>query len=207
MNTNDFVSRGYSSSSAPQASVPGNTPDNGKKQKKRFEYLKMGTAALIFSTALLSATLLAFIVFGKGSRSEADFIKKDNYQAVFLDDQNGQVYFGKLSVANNKFYHLTDIFYVRVEQVQPGNENNTNQNISLAKLGNELHGPEDEMFIARDKVLFWENLKDDGQVVEAIKTFKENGGKSTENSGQNSSGNTQPTQNQNAASGTEETNN
>ena len=78
-------------------------------------------------------------------------------------------------MVNDKFYRLTDIFYVRVQQVQPEEgETESQQNISLAKLGNELHGPEDVMYIAKDKVLFWENLKDDGQVVKAIVEYKKN---------------------------------
>jgi hypothetical protein len=30
------------------------------------------------------------------------------------------------------------------------------------------------MFIAKDKVLFWENLKESGQVVTAIREYKKN---------------------------------
>jgi hypothetical protein len=30
------------------------------------------------------------------------------------------------------------------------------------------------MYISKDKVLFWENLKDDGQVVKAIKEYQKN---------------------------------
>ena len=35
------------------------------------------------------------------------------------------------------------------------------------------------MFIAKDKVLFWENLKDDGKVVTAIEDYKKNGSDTT----------------------------
>ncbi len=134
-------------------------------------------ASMIISVALLISAVMAFVIFG-GSTSESELIKEDQYQAVFLNDQNGQVYFGKLSLVNSKFYRLTDIFYVRVEQVQP-DTGEAAQNISLAKLGSELHGPEDEMFIAKDKVLFWENLKDDGKVVTAIEDYKKNGSDTT----------------------------
>jgi hypothetical protein len=37
------------------------------------------------------------------------------------------------------------------------------------KLGNEIHGPEQEMQISSSQVIFWENLKNDGKVVDAIK--------------------------------------
>jgi hypothetical protein len=36
------------------------------------------------------------------------------------------------------------------------------------KLGNEMHGPQDQMFIRNEHVLFVENLKDDSKVVQAI---------------------------------------
>ena len=74
-------------------------------------------------------------------------------------------------------YVLSDIYYVRVENpIQPeGASQEAQPNISLAKLGNELHGPQDVMYVSRDKVLYWENLKDDGQVVKAITEYKKTG--------------------------------
>ena len=66
-------------------------------------------ASMIISVALLISAVMAFVIFG-GSTNESELIKEDQYQAVFLNDQNGQVYFGKLSLVNSKFYRLTDIF-------------------------------------------------------------------------------------------------
>ena len=94
------------------------------------------------------------------------------YQAVFLT--NGQVYFGNLSVSG-KFYKLTDIYYLQLAQSQQTEQEQlkqTNQQPQLVKLGSELHGPEDAMYIARDKVLFWENMKNDSKVVDAINKSK-----------------------------------
>ena len=53
------------------------------------------------------------------------------------------------------------------------------------------------MYIARDKVLFWENLKDDGQVVKAITEYKKNGSTDTtqSNSNSNNTSNTTDTTN------------
>jgi len=39
---------------------------------------------------------------------------------------------------------------------RPNNNNNQQPNVSLAKLGNELHGPEDSMYVSHEQVLFWE---------------------------------------------------
>ncbi|HSX14582.1 MAG TPA: hypothetical protein VLE72_01570 [Candidatus Saccharimonadales bacterium] len=95
-------------------------------------------------------------------------VKKSQYQALFLT--NGQVYFGKLSRADDSYVKLTDIYYLQTQPSQPaaGSNSTQTQQLSLAKLGNELHGPEDVMYVAKSQVLFWENLKNDGKVVTAI---------------------------------------
>jgi hypothetical protein len=38
----------------------------------------------------------------------------------------------------------------------------------LVKLGNELHGPTDELYINPNQVVFYEFLRDDSKVVESI---------------------------------------
>lgn len=102
-------------------------------------------------------------------------VKGGQYQAVFLT--NGQVYFGKVSDVNGGYVKLTDIYYLQVQQsVQPTDakkDSSNNSQVSLAKLGSELHGPEDNMYISRQQVLFWENLKNDGKVVQAINNYKQ----------------------------------
>ena len=92
-------------------------------------------------------------------------INSGDYQAVFLD--NGQVYFGKLEQSRGEFYFLTDVFYlqsgVSVEQAT---------NLALTKLGSEAHGPEDQMQINKDHILFIEDMKDDSKVIQAIQQYK-----------------------------------
>ncbi len=107
--------------------------------------------------------------------------KNSTYQAIFLT--NGQVYFGKLSNANGDYVTMKDIYYLQVVQQPPLQGSNqqdqaaaaaAQQQISLVKLGNELHGPMDEMHISRSQVLFYEDLKSDSQVVTAIDQYKAN---------------------------------
>jgi hypothetical protein len=68
---------------------------------------------------------------------------------------------------------MSDIYYLRVnQQVQPnGQQSSSNNDISLVKLGCELHGPQDQMVINQNQVIFWENLKDDGQVAKAVAEY------------------------------------
>lgn len=126
---------------------------------------------------LVSIAALVTIIF-LGSRlamaTTGGAVKGKQYQAVFLT--NGQVYFGKLKNPDSAYVKLTDIYYLQVQQtVQPDQQKedaSKQPNVSLAKLGSELHGPEDTMYISRDQILFWENLKDDGKVTQAIKDYQ-----------------------------------
>lgn len=88
------------------------------------------------------------------------------YQAVFLD--SGQVYFGKLKARNGDFYSLTDVFYLQSGAVGL----DQTSNLSLVKLGNEAHGPEDRMEINKEHILFIEDMKGDSKVVQAIQDYK-----------------------------------
>ncbi|MBI4033923.1 MAG: hypothetical protein HY378_00025 [Candidatus Brennerbacteria bacterium] len=96
-----------------------------------------------------------------------------DYQAVFLT--NGQVYFGKLYKERNRYPVLREVYYLQVTQPpQPLQEGQTPpQNINLVKLGGELHGPQDEMRISRDQILFIEDLKGDSRVLQAIAQLKQ----------------------------------
>ena len=95
------------------------------------------------------------------------------WQAVFLS--NGQVYFGQIKSENTNTIVVEDIYYLQVtKSLQPAEGDAEQQNeLSLVKLGNELHGPEDEMRINRAHILFIENLKEDGKVVRAIQRYVE----------------------------------
>ncbi len=113
------------------------------------------------------------------SRNNLLFSSQDSstYQAVFLN--NSQVYFGKLSTSGD-WIILQDVYYLKAtDNLQSTSTTNaaalptsSQPKIELVKLGNELHGPEDKMFISRDKVIFWENMKPGSKVIEAIKAYK-----------------------------------
>ncbi len=209
----DFANRGNRPTQTPQ-NIGGQTseqptqsfkPTNtGNNDKGISSLTKIVPVFMLFAVTVIIAALIVGLVMsnGESGNRESDLIKSDKYQAVFLDSPDGQVYFGKLTIYNSNLYYLSDIFYVRVDNpIQPEGADQVQQqaNISLAKLGNELHGPEDAMFIARDKVLYWENLKDDGQVVTAIKEFDASGRQTPDQQQQQ----TQETTN-NGAAGTQE---
>lgn len=98
-------------------------------------------------------------------------IDTSRYQAVFL--VNGQIYFGKLSDFNDTSYKLVDIYYPQAqtttETETETDATDTTAGIQLIKLGDEVHGPEDEMFISKEQTLYYENLKEDSRVSQLIK--------------------------------------
>ena len=93
--------------------------------------------------------------------SAAEVIDRNAYQAVFLT--NGSTYFGKLEPQGDQWFLLTDVFYLSVSD-QSGTQ--------LIKRGTEPQGPREPMIIPKDQVLFIENLRDDSDIVSAIKKFK-----------------------------------
>jgi len=135
-------------------------------------FLRPGYIIIFVLLAIIIVGGWYFIFSGKAVTPEKKATKTENYSAVFL--VNGQVYFGKIDDTISNYTVLTDIYYLQVDQpIQPAQTNITDQpQISLIKLGDEIHGPKDEMKINKDQVLFIEDLKEDGQVVKAIKAHK-----------------------------------
>jgi hypothetical protein len=93
--------------------------------------------------------------------SAAEVVERDSYQAVFLT--NGTTYFGKLEPQGDDWFVLKDVFYLSVSD-QSGTQ--------LIKRGTEPQGPKEPMIISRGQVLFIENLRDDSDIVTAIRRFK-----------------------------------
>lgn len=189
----------YDNTGAPQQ-----PPQQGGQPPRRRWYQPTLESKIIVILVMLAAlaVLGAFVagMFTQKSNGEEDFVNQNQYQAVFLGEQ-AQPYFGNITQIDDDLIVLEDIYYLQVDrQVQPGQQRDTqNQDpqVSLAKLGQELHGPEDKMFISADKVIYWENLKRDGQVTQAIerdKQSRQNGGGSEVNNGPASNGQSVPQQ-------------
>jgi hypothetical protein len=128
---------------------------------------------------IVLALVVLAVVSAASGKLWAKHALKSEYQAVFLT--NGQVYFGKMEFRHG-WVTLRDIYYLQradgLQQAAAGDGNSNasapaageqQQQLQLVKLGSEVHGPEDEMHIARDKIMFWENLKSDSRVVQKIK--------------------------------------
>ncbi len=131
----------------------------------------MQQSARIIVTALVALIVIVLAVGGlilNRGRSDA-------YRGVFL--ANGQVYFGKQEGRSWRSITLSDVYYF---QIRPSSTSTLRlDDLSLIKLGNEVHGPEDEIEINWDQVLFVERLRNDSPVVEAIGNYRLKGDNQT----------------------------
>jgi len=132
---------------------------------------------LVVVVALLVGVIGGVCFWAQGGKAvnENKNINASEFQALFLT--NGQVYFGKLADLNHGYVTIKDIYYLQVQSgqnqnLQQGATSSSNSQVSLAKLGSELHGPEDKMYVASDQVLFWENLKNNSKVAQAIAKYQ-----------------------------------
>lgn len=152
----------------------------------QYQQRRGGSTVVVVVSAIVVIALLglvAWLLFMKNTGTAvvvSTALNKDEYQSVFLS--NGQVYFGKLQNTDGDSLVLKDIYYLQVDSaIQPSSgdesavstktESSDSSNVQLIKLGNELHGPEDQMQITKSQVLFWENLKKDGKVTKAIDSY------------------------------------
>jgi hypothetical protein len=126
--------------------------------RKRFYRL-----ALIF--VILITVLI--IIFYRKSKS----FPPDTFFAVFLT--NDQVYFGHITKETSKTLTLENVYYLKanaeVNTADPESETNAGTaKVSLIKLGEELHSPEDKMVINKEQIIFWEKMRSAGVVMNAI---------------------------------------
>lgn len=146
-----------------------------KASRKERSGTSRGVIVGLVLALVVALSFAGFMAFQNYASGVGGSIDKDKYQAVFF--ANGQVYFGKLTAASSKHFELTEVFYIQSE-VQAEDDDtvddttNTTTEQKLIKRGSEVYGPEDVMFIDRDQVMFFENLKSDSEVVQLIKNYK-----------------------------------
>ncbi|HVM76694.1 MAG TPA: hypothetical protein VMU07_00900 [Candidatus Paceibacterota bacterium] len=94
-----------------------------------------------------------------------------SWRAIFLT--NNQVYFGHFcEVPFSPTVTLHNVYYLQVSAGANQDFANTAQSqFKLVQLGNEIHGPTDEMVIPMSQILFWETLRSDSAIVAAIKSL------------------------------------
>lgn len=169
----DFTNR--SAHPQPAAhSAPAAGPSTARKSPSSNDdgkWARIGVVAAVVAVVILLLGVITFAVSSDSVKAEDKYVDTNRLQAVFLN--TGQVYFGNVKSLNNKYLVLGNIYYLQTSNGSSATNNTSaNSNVSLVKLGCELHEPYDQMVINRDQVTFWENLQDDGQVAKAVAAFE-----------------------------------
>jgi hypothetical protein len=148
--------------------------ESNSKKNKNFKSLFKKVLKALGVVIILAVVILA-IFLGRDILSGMFKVQTQAYSAVFLT--NGQVYFGKMMENNDKEIVLSNVFYIQIKENAAPAEVSANAlgqaSFNLVKLGNELHGPTDELYVSRSQILFYEYLQDDSKVVESIKNYKQ----------------------------------
>jgi len=153
---------------APQAPHVASAPKKSRSRKR--------SLLIVGAVILLIGLVAGASWFVKSQTGVAATIDGNRYQAVFFT--NGQVYFGKLKAMNGDYMRLTDIYYLQAKSTEEDKSNPQEasaqdaSNVQLVKLGSEIHGPDDEMVVNKDQILFFENLKKDSNVSTTIASYQ-----------------------------------
>jgi hypothetical protein len=119
----------------------------------------------------LCVIVLAWIGWMIISQLHQQHIMKDRYQAVYLS--SGKIYFGKLQNTGGDYLTLTQAFTTQ-DLTAPATQNSKQQiqqtQTAITKLSQQVYGPDDTIALSSKQVLFWQNLRDDSKVVQAIKS-------------------------------------
>ncbi|MEO8104969.1 MAG: hypothetical protein ABI602_01395 [Candidatus Saccharibacteria bacterium] len=171
----DFSNRSTQSQpAAPVARPTSSVGGNGAGKYNKSDRSKLARIAKVAAVALVAILLVAVtlvVVRSGGNNDEQKYVDSSKLQAVFLN--TGQVYFGKITTLNSKYFVVEDIYYLQTSSAGSSTTAAAaNTSVSLVKLGCELHSPRDEMVINRAQVTFWENLQATGQVAKAVATFQ-----------------------------------
>lgn len=137
-----------------------------------------GRAFSNFLKSLFKVVVVLVLLYGAIMASRyfisrsSDFVNAP-YSAVFL--VNGQVYFGKIADNGKGEIVMKEVYYLQAgaDGFSPNQNLGANQ-FTMVKLGQELHGPTDELFINKAQIVFYENLRDDSRVVESIRQHAAN---------------------------------
>ena len=139
-----------------------NAPEAKRRKAKgvRSLYVRPGAIILTLIIVVVGGMIAVYFLLPKGER-----VNQAGYQVVYMT--SGQAYFGKLKNTDGN-YLVLDTPYT-AQDVQPEGEEQAAASTTLVKVSQQQYGPTESMSLKSDQVLFWQNLRDDSKVTEAIK--------------------------------------
>lgn len=130
--------------------------------KNKSRLIKLG--ALMGGLALVLAIALVTMLIMKSQPAQT--IDTSKFQVIYLT--NGQAYFGKLQNTSGEFLVVKSPYIAQSIGADDKTEDTSTQ-ATLLKVTSQVYGPEDSIAIKSSQVTFWQNLRDDSKVTQAIK--------------------------------------
>ncbi|MFY9484189.1 MAG: SH3 domain-containing protein [Patescibacteria group bacterium] len=130
--------------------------------------------ASVVSALVVSGAFLGYLVSKKQVKLPAVVDKLisrssgERYFGVFLD--NNQAYFGTIANKTSQYVTLRNVYYLRA--VPSGETQPEGSKLDLVKRGQELHGPQGETLINREKIQLIEEVGVKSPIMEAINKAK-----------------------------------
>ena len=161
----------------PREEAPVSAPrSSGARRSHRDEPVGGSNKGLLW-TIIIALIVVVVGVAGwaiwSNSKSSATGIDSSRYQAVFLS--NGQIYFGKLSSFNEESFKITSVYYPQAQTTgedAAADVQSEQSNISLFRITDGVHGPDDEMIVMKNQILYYENLQANSKVTQLIEQNK-----------------------------------
>lgn len=165
----DFSNRDLKPQATVNSAQPSAPSSSRSNKKDKGKWGRIGLVAAVAVVAILLVGLISLLATNE-PKSQSKYVDTSKLQAVFLN--TGQVYFGNITSINKNYLVLTNIFYLQTAASGTNANASANSNVTLVKLGCELHEPLDQMIINSSELTFWENLGDNGQVAKAVSTWE-----------------------------------
>ncbi len=115
--------------------------------------------------ALVAGAVLVILFMALRPRTMQS-INHSGYQVVYL--MNGRAYFGKLQNTSGDYLVIRSP-YAEQTISAPSDAANTTPQTKLLKVSDQIYGPDDSIALRADQVAFWQNLRDNSKVVQALK--------------------------------------
>lgn len=137
--------------------------------KKGINKLVSRKSSLILIAAAVVAGVMGVVwLLQQVYQANLQRIDTSKYQVVYL--VNGQAYFGKLQNTTGNFIVLKSPYIAQsIESAKEETPEDASTQTTILKVTDQIYGPEDSIAIKSTQIAFWQNLRDDSKVAQAIK--------------------------------------
>ena len=142
------------------------------QENTNYKYKITKSGWILIIVILIIMALLVYLVLQDNHKTGGLSKNESQWQAIFLS--NDQVYFGQVISENKDSVIIKNIYYLQDQISLHQGASQLLKDFSLIKLGNEVHGPYDEMRINRHHIIFVEDLRSEGKIMQAIDKYQQN---------------------------------